>query len=134
MCVLIPKGQLVLKDRYSGRLWLTPMTPLVKTLLTFAISAQLLLIARASAQTPVLQSINVTPSNPSLPKGLTLQFTATGNYSDGSTSDLTSSVTWASSVPTIASITAGGLATGLAEGTTTISANLNTTIGSTILT
>src|SRR5207237_6636066 len=43
----------------------------------------------------VLQSIGVTPANPSVPKGLTQQFTATGTYSDSSTQDLTTQVTWA---------------------------------------
>jgi uncharacterized protein YjdB len=83
---------------------------------------------------PVLQSITISPSNPSLPKGTTLQFTATGHYSDASTTDLTSSVTWASSDATVATINSGGLATGVAEGTSTINASLNTTTGATLLT
>ena len=44
----------------------------------------------------VLQSIAVTPANPSVPEGRTEQFTATGTFSDNSTEDLTSQVTWAS--------------------------------------
>src|SRR5262249_56712675 len=36
-----------------------------------------------------LQSIAVTPANPSVAKGLTQQFTATGTYSDSSTQNLT---------------------------------------------
>ena len=36
-----------------------------------------------------LQSIAVTPANPSIAKGLTQQFTATGTYSDSSTQNLT---------------------------------------------
>ena len=42
-----------------------------------------------------LQSIAVTPANPSIAKGPTQQFTATGTYSDSSTQNLTSQVTWA---------------------------------------
>ena len=34
----------------------------------------------------------MTPANPSVAKGLTEQFTATGTYTDGSTQNLTSSV------------------------------------------
>src|SRR6202007_1766168 len=41
-----------------------------------------------------LQSIAVTPASPSIVNGTTQQFTATGTYSDGSKSDLTSQVTW----------------------------------------
>ena len=44
----------------------------------------------------MLSSIALTPASPSVAKGLTEQFTATGTYSDGTTSDLTSQVTWAS--------------------------------------
>ena len=44
--------------------------------------------------TRVLVSIAVTPANASIAKGLTQQFTATGVFSDGSTPNLTSAVTW----------------------------------------
>ncbi|MGH9681950.1 MAG: Ig-like domain-containing protein, partial [Candidatus Acidiferrales bacterium] len=83
---------------------------------------------------PTLVSIAVTPANPSIAKGLTQQFTATGTYSDASTKDLTSSVTWASSTTTTATISTAGLATALATGTTTIQATSATISGSTLLT
>ena len=54
-----------------------------------------------------LQSIAVTPANPSIAKGQTEQFTATGTFSDNSTQDLTSQVTWASATTSVATITAG---------------------------
>ena len=76
---------------------------------------------------PTLNSIAVTP-NPStnLAVGLTEQFTATGTYSDGSTKVITSKVIWASSDTTKATITSsGGLVTGVAAGTTNITAALN---------
>lgn len=82
---------------------------------------------------PTLQSIAVTPANPSVAKGLTQQFTATGTYSDNSTQDLTSQVTWASATPTVATITAAGLATAVSAGTSTISATLSGVTGSTTL-
>src|SRR5205807_2094730 len=66
-----------------------------------------------------LLSIAVTPdasSNPSVPVGLTLQYTATGSYSDGSTADITSQVSWSSSNTGIATISTAGLATGVAAG------------------
>ncbi len=88
--------------------------------------------------TPVLQSIAVTPANPSVPKGETEQFTATGTYSDNSTQNLTSQVTWASVTPSVATISKAsgsqGLATGVMLGTSTISAKLNGVTSSTVLT
>ena len=44
-----------------------------------------------------LVSIEVTPTDASIVNGLTQQFTATGVYTDASTQDLTTEVTWASS-------------------------------------
>ncbi len=69
-------------------------------------------------------SIAVTPAIPSVAKGLTQQFTATGTYADGSTADLTNLVTWASATPSVATISSTGLAQSLATGTTNITATL----------
>ena len=44
-----------------------------------------------------LVSIEVTPANPSIAKGTSKQFTATGTYSDNTTQNLTTAVTWSSS-------------------------------------
>ncbi len=85
-----------------------------------------------------LQSLAVTPAAPSIAKGTTRQFTATGTYTDGSTQDITSQATWTSSAPTIATVSdaAGskGLGTAVAVGTTTVSAALDGVTGSTDLT
>ncbi len=55
--------------------------------------------------------------------GSTLQFTATGTFSDGSTQPLTSGVTWAAvGSPANATINSGGLATGTTAGTAVITA------------
>jgi hypothetical protein len=83
---------------------------------------------------PVLVSIAVTPANPSITVGATQQFTATGTYSDSSTQDLTASVTWTSSVPSVATINSSGLATAVAAGTTNIQATWSTISGTTALT
>ena len=72
-----------------------------------------------------LVSIAVTPASPSIAKGATQQFTATGTYSDTSTANLTTSVTWNSATPAVASIGAGtGLAAALTAGTSQITATL----------
>jgi Big-like domain-containing protein len=83
---------------------------------------------------PSLVSIAVTPTNFSLAKGLSRQFTATGTYTDASTADLTASVSWASSSSMIATINTAGLAQAAGSGTATISATLGTVVGSTSFT
>jgi len=69
-----------------------------------------------------LLTLDVTPAAPSLAKGLTQQFTATGTFSDGSTLDLSDSVNWTSTSPAVATLSATGLAQTLAVGATTIAA------------
>jgi hypothetical protein len=81
-----------------------------------------------------LQSIAITPSNPQVAVAAGLQFTATGTYSDGSTQDLTSLVTWSASDSKVASITSYGLVTGIGTGATALLASLNASSGSINLT
>jgi hypothetical protein len=83
---------------------------------------------------PTLTSIAVTPANPSITKGATEQFTATGTYSNSSTANITSQVTWASGTTSVAAITSGGLASGVAAGSSTITATLGSVSGNTKLT
>ncbi|HKO49007.1 MAG TPA: Ig-like domain-containing protein, partial [Polyangiaceae bacterium] len=85
-----------------------------------------------------LVSIGVTPSLPSVAKGVSGPFTAMGTYTDTTTQDLTTMVTWASSDTTKATISnaasSHGFATAVAAGTTSISATLDGVVGSTTLT
>jgi len=85
-----------------------------------------------------LVSITVTPANPTLTKGTTQQFTATGHYSDLSTPNLTTQVTWSSSKSAVVSISNAGGSKGLAKakrtGTATIRATLGSISGSTLVT
>jgi hypothetical protein len=78
----------------------------------------------------VLQSITLSPTSVSISVGATQQFTATGNYSNGSTQNLTSSATWTSSVPADATISAAGSATGVAAGSTNITATSGSVVSS----
>jgi hypothetical protein len=88
-----------------------------------------------NVEAPVLQSITVNPASPSIAKGRTEQFTATGNYSSGPPQDLTSTVAWTSSNTSVATINAFGLATTAANtGTTTITATLGQISGTATLT
>jgi len=70
-----------------------------------------------------LETIDVTPSTERIADGLTVQYTAIGTFSDNTNKDLTSEVTWSSNDTGIATISEAGLATGVALGTATISAN-----------
>src|SRR5262249_36916776 len=81
-----------------------------------------------------LQSISVTPANPSVANGQPPQFTATGTFSDGSTQVLTSGVSWSSSNTGIATISASGLASAVGVGSATITATDGGVPSSTMLT
>ncbi|MHB8875493.1 MAG: beta strand repeat-containing protein, partial [Myxococcaceae bacterium] len=70
-----------------------------------------------------LADIYVSPALPKIGVDTTVQFQASGVWTDGSTGDLTPDVTWSSSAPAVASIGAAGLATGLSGGQTVITAS-----------
>ena len=82
----------------------------------------------------VLQTIKVTSANSSVAPGIALKFTATGNYSDGSTKDLTGSAQWTSTNTAVATVDSTGMVTAKGIGNTTIQATLNSVSGSTTLT
>jgi uncharacterized protein YjdB len=78
-----------------------------------------------------LQTISIAPLSPSVKVAKTLQLTATGHYSDGSSQDLTksTSLTWSSSNTAVATVANKppknkGLAKGVMVGTVTIKAQM----------
>ncbi|MGD0598968.1 MAG: Ig-like domain-containing protein [Terriglobales bacterium] len=73
---------------------------------------------------PTLTSLTINPTTPSVELQTSVTLQAFGVYSDGTSSYLTSGVSWSSSDPTIATVTGAGSAklTGLQIGTATISA------------
>jgi hypothetical protein len=83
---------------------------------------------------PSLVSITVAPPAASINMGTQQQFTATGNYSDGSTQDVTSTASWSSSAPSVATVSTTGLAGTVASGQATIQAAIGSISGSAILT
>ncbi len=85
--------------------------------------------ATLTVSTPTLVSLTVSPASPSVPKGDTQRFAATGTFSDQSTQDVTSTVVWTTSAAGIASINGAGLATGLGVGKATITATSNSITG-----
>jgi Protein of unknown function (DUF3443)/Bacterial Ig-like domain (group 2) len=86
-----------------------------------------------------LVSIAVAPATWNMPTNTTVQYTATGTYSDNSILDLTTSVsvTWTSTIPAVAIISnatgSQGLATSVAPGTTLIAARSGNAPGSGLL-
>lgn len=78
-----------------------------------------------AGSSPTLVSIAVTPTTPTVTVGNTQAFIATGTYSDSSTSNITSTVTWVSSNTSHATINSSGLATGVGAGNTNITASLS---------
>jgi uncharacterized protein YjdB len=89
------------------------------------------LFAGLAAQAPLtvtgatLDSMTIAPASADIALGESQQFTATGNFSDGSTENLTAQVIWTSSNVNVATINADGLASTADKGTTTITATMN---------
>jgi uncharacterized protein YjdB len=81
-----------------------------------------------------LASIAVTPTIATIAAKATQQFAATGTYSDGSTANITSTVSWTTSSAAVATVSASGLATGVAAGSATVTASLSGVAGTATLT
>lgn len=81
-----------------------------------------------------LNSIVVSPANPTVAAGTTQQMTATGQFSDGSTQNLTSSVNWSSQNTAFVTVDATGLSSGVAPGSAAVTASLGGVNGQTDLT
>ena len=73
--------------------------------------------------TVTLSSIAMSPASATLAVAGTQQLTVTGNYSDGSTKNLTSSASYTSSATGIATVSASGDVTATAPGSATITAS-----------
>jgi hypothetical protein len=78
-------------------------------------------------------SIAVTPANDTIPQGFPVQFSATGTYTDKTTQDITTVVTWSSTQPDNAAISTAGMVTGTAQGSSMIQASLGDVQGTTNL-
>lgn len=76
--------------------------------------------------TRTLQSIAVTPANPSVVAGLSTSLTATATYSDSTTENVTTQVAWSSSDAAVATVGAAtGSVFGVKAGTATMTATLS---------
>ncbi len=81
-----------------------------------------------------LVGVSVSPAASTVTIGTTQQLTANGRYSDGSTRDLTASATFKTLTPTVASVTATGLATGVGAGSAVIEATVQGQSNSAVVT
>jgi hypothetical protein len=82
---------------------------------------------------PTVVSIAVTPANPTLSIGATQKMVATGTYSDGKVSALTTGVTWTVKGPAL-SVAADGTVTAKTLGTDTVTAAVGAVSGATSVT
>jgi trimeric autotransporter adhesin len=134
------------QDLTSAVSWLSSPTGIVaistggtltaQALGTATVSATSNLLSAADTVTvvaPTLQSISVSTGEQSIPSGESLQLSATGQYNDGSTQDLTTSVQWASSNSTILGVSSSGVVTAKAKGSATVRAAAGTISGATPL-
>jgi uncharacterized protein YjdB len=91
------------------------------------ISASLGAISGSTSLTvtaPSIASIAVTPVGLTLGIGINQQYVATVTYTDGTSADLSSGVTWTSSSTSVATVNNSGLVTTVAPGQTTITASI----------
>jgi hypothetical protein len=90
----------------------------------------------ANPPTSGLTSISIVPSSqPITVIGQTAKFIAIGNYTGVSpaTQDLTTQVTWSSSVPGIATVSSSGIAIAIGAGTATITATGKSSSGAAVI-
>ncbi len=73
--------------------------------------------------------ITITASSTQVASGSTLATTATANFTDGSTLDITPIAVWSSSSTATATVDTGGVIKGVAAGNATITATVNTASG-----
>ena len=73
----------------------------------------------------VITAIQVTPSLVNVAKGQTQRLVATATYSDGTSSDVTDSVTWTPADTATATVSPAGLFSAVTVGNTTLTANKN---------
>ncbi len=76
-----------------------------------------------------VRSMLVTPASASMGTRRAQRFQAVATYSDGSTADVTNTVTWRSSNPSVATIASSGQAIGMSAGLVVITATMGSARG-----
>jgi len=108
---------------------LAPGTATITALFGGQIGTASLTVTSAAAT-----SLWVSPADTSLEQGGFTKFTALAQFSDGTTRDVTSFVTWTSSNASVAVVTPTGIATSAHSGSTTVTATMNDLNGTAVLT
>ena len=105
------------------------------------VSLALAISCRGFFVNPTVTSIVIDPPNPAVSIGSTQQLTAAGTDSNGNAVTLTggtsctgTTVCWSSNTPSVATISTGGLLTGVSAGTSTITAASGTASATTTAT
>jgi hypothetical protein len=92
------------------------------------VSQKLFTVSTILTVVPQLTGITLTPASAQIAMGTAQQFTATGQFNNGTTSDITSQVAWNSTQSAVASVSSSpgtqGLVLAVAPGSTSISASL----------
>jgi len=127
-----PVSVATVSDVEGTKGWATGLEPGTATIT--AVFAGAVGTATLTVSDATLVSLTIAPTSASIPLGGTQQFSATGNFSDGSVENLTTQVSWNSSNVNVATIAGDGLASSVATGTTTITASMNGVSASTGLT
>jgi Ricin-type beta-trefoil lectin domain-like/Bacterial Ig-like domain (group 2) len=99
--------------------------------LRFLMLAGFLLPCLSQAQS--LTSLSISPNQPSVAIASTTQLIATATYSNGSSSNVSSSAAWSSTDPRTVGVSASGLASGIATGNVAIVASYQGKTASTLL-
>ena len=81
-----------------------------------------------------VNSLTVSPSSVSIFSGQTQQLSATANYSNNASVNVTSQASWSSSDTSVATISGTGIVTGVAPGTATVTASFGGQSGNSIIT
>ncbi len=81
-----------------------------------------------------LVQLVVNPINPSIPPGLTRQFSVLGLYDNGNSAKINDHISWSSTSPAIATVDANGLVSSINSGTAVIKAEIAGKTGQTTLT
>ena len=84
--------------------------------------------------TKTLTSVSLTPVSARIGKGVTQQFSATAKYSDNTTTNVSLTAIWKVTTQGVATINSTGLATGVASGSSTITASFTGISGTASLT
>jgi len=89
--------------------------------------------APVAVTSAALSAISISPANPTIPLGSSLQFAAIGSFTDGSTQDLTKSASWNVDNPSVVSLNSPGNVTAQQVGTTNVEASFNSVQGTTAI-